>query len=215
MYVKASALGYIPLRRFGLDDSHERYGYQLVLTMSAAVPSPSSCLPADQGHQERTHCHSQPSVSLRSGTRIAVNTGADKALLNPLLIISLHRNSSGARTDSAEYTGATGLKCRIRGDDFHIPKYLYAFMQSRDSDWLWAARTRARSSSPGRVKNFHFSMSSRPALGPTQPPIQREPGALSPDVKRPGREADHSLPTSTEVKKTWIYTSTPPCVFMA
>jgi hypothetical protein len=27
------------------------------------------------------------------------------------------------------------------------------------------------SSSPGRVKNFYFSMSSRLALGPTQPPI--------------------------------------------
>jgi hypothetical protein len=26
---------------------------------------------------------------------------------------------------------------------------------------------------------------------------------------RPGREADHSPPTSAEVKKMWIYTSTP------
>jgi hypothetical protein len=34
------------------------------------------------------------------------------------------------------------------------------------------------------------------------------PRALSPGVKRPGREADHS-PTSVEVKKTWIYTSPP------
>jgi hypothetical protein len=33
-------------------------------------------------------------------------------------------------------------------------------------------------------------------------------------VKRPGREADHSPPTSTEVKKMWVYTSTPPYVFM-
>jgi hypothetical protein len=41
------------------------------------------------------------------------------------------------------------------------------------------------------------------------------PGALSPDVKRPGREADDSPPTSAEVKKIWIYTSTPPYAFMA
>jgi hypothetical protein len=30
-----------------------------------------------------------------------------------------------------------------------------------------------------------------------------------------GREADHSPPTSAEVKKMWIYTPTPPYVFMA
>jgi hypothetical protein len=47
------------------------------------------------------------------------------------------------------------------------------------------------------------------------PPIQRVPGDLSPGLKRRGREADHSPPTSAEVKKTWIYTSTPPYVFMA
>jgi hypothetical protein len=40
-------------------------------------------------------------------------------------------------------------------------------------------------------------------------------GALSPEVKRLGREADHSPPTSAEVKNTWIYTSTPPYAFMA
>jgi hypothetical protein len=40
-------------------------------------------------------------------------------------------------------------------------------------------------------------------------------GGISPGVKRPGREADHSPPTSAEVKKTLIYTFTPPYVFMA
>jgi hypothetical protein len=42
---------------------------------------------------------------------------------------------------------------------------------NRYSDWLWAGRLRSWSLSPGRVKNFLFSMSSRPALGSTQPPI--------------------------------------------
>jgi len=37
------------------------------------------------------------------------------------------------------------------------------------------------------------------ALGPTQPPIQWVPRALSLGVKRPGREADHSPPSSAEV----------------
>jgi hypothetical protein len=40
----------------------------------------------------------------------------------------------------------------------------------------------------------------RPALGPTKPPVQRAPGALSPEVKWPGREADHSPTSSAEVK---------------
>jgi hypothetical protein len=80
--------------------------------------------------------------------------------------------------------------------------------------WLLAERPRGRSSSPGMVKDFHSSMSSRPALGSTQLPIQWVPGALSPEVKRPGCEADHSPPTSAEVKKTWVYTSIPPYAFM-
>jgi hypothetical protein len=77
------------------------------------------------------------------------------------------------------------------------------------SDWLRAGRPRNRSSSPGRVNNFLFFTSSRPALGSTQP-LQWVPGALS-----PGREAEHSSPASAGVKKMWIYTSTPPYAFMA
>jgi hypothetical protein len=45
--------------------------------------------------------------------------------------------------------------------------------------WLRAGRLRGWGSSPGRVKNYYFSISSRPALGSTQPPIQWVPGALS------------------------------------
>jgi hypothetical protein len=75
---------------------------------------------------------------------------------------------------------------------------------SRYRDKLRAGRPRGRSSSPGRVKNFLFSTSSRPALGPTQTPIQ-----CVPRVKRPRREADHSPATSAEIKKMWIYTSLP------
>jgi hypothetical protein len=68
---------------------------------------------------------------------------------------------------------------------------------------------------PGGGKIFDFSMSSTPALGPIQPPIQWVQRALSPGVKRTWREADDSPPTSAEVKKSWIYTFTPPYAFMA
>jgi hypothetical protein len=78
-----------------------------------------------------------------------------------------------------------------------------------------SGRQRGRSSSPGRVKNFLFSTSFRSALGPTQLPIQWIPEAFSSGKKRQGREADHSPPTSPEVKKMWIYTFTPPYAFMA
>jgi hypothetical protein len=37
-------------------------------------------------------------------------------------------------------------------------------------------------------------------------------GDISKGVKGPGSEADHSLPTSSLVKKTWIYTFTPSVV---
>jgi hypothetical protein len=77
---------------------------------------------------------------------------------------------------------------------FLITSYSY-------SDWLRAGRLRSRSSSPDRVKNLLFSTASRPALGSTQPPLQWVPTVLSSWVKRPGHEADHSLPISAEVRK--------------
>jgi hypothetical protein len=50
--------------------------------------------------------------------------------------------------------------------------------------------------------------------GFTQCPIKWIREALSPGIKRPGREADYSPPGSAEVKKMWIYTSTPLYAFM-
>jgi hypothetical protein len=89
-------------------------------------------------------------------------------------------------------------------------------VQSRDSSVGVATGygLDGRSSSPNGGMIFVLSMS-RPVLGPTQPPIQWVPGVLSPRVKRLGREADPSPPTTAEVNNTWIYTSTPPYVFMA
>jgi hypothetical protein len=46
--------------------------------------------------------------------------------------------------------------------------------------------------------------------GPTHPPIQCVPA-----VKRPGRQADRSHPSSAEVTNVWCYTSNAQYVFMA
>jgi hypothetical protein len=52
-----------------------------------------------------------------------------------------------------------------------------------------------------RLGIFVFITAYRTALGPTQPPVQWVPGSLSLGVKLAGREADHSPPSSAEVKQ--------------
>jgi hypothetical protein len=58
-------------------------------------------------------------------------------------------------------------------------------------------------------KNFLSSSSSRPAVRPTQPPIQWVPGALSLGVKRPGREGDRSPPVVPRSRKCGLYIHSP------
>ena len=61
-----------------------------------------------------------------------------------------------------------------------------------------------------RQEIFVFSKTSKPALGPTHLPTQWVPGAISPGVKRPGRDVNHLPPSTAEVKNEWSYTSAPP-----
>ena len=67
---------------------------------------------------------------------------------------------------------------------------------------------------PGIGSRFRrdFAHPSRPAPGPTQPPIQWLP-ALFPGVKRSGRGVDHLPPSSAEVKERvelYLYSSSGP-----
>jgi hypothetical protein len=50
------------------------------------------------------------------------------------------------------------------------------------------------------LRNFLITTASRLALGATQPHIQWITGDLSLGIKRPECEADHSPPSSVEVK---------------
>jgi hypothetical protein len=56
------------------------------------------------------------------------------------------------------------------------------------------------------VESRVFPISSRPILGPTQPLIQRVPGAVCPGVKR---ERAHSPLSRSKVKNMWICTPFP------
>jgi hypothetical protein len=73
----------------------------------------------------------------------------------------------------------------------------------------------AGSSSPGRVKNFPLLHIVQTGSGVHPTSYKMGTRGSFPGVKRQVREADHSPPTSAEVKKMWIYASTPPYVFMA
>jgi hypothetical protein len=52
-----------------------------------------------------------------------------------------------------------------------------------------------------RLEIFLFTTAFRMALGPTQPPIQWVPDALSLGLKQPEREVNHSPPSTAEVKE--------------
>jgi len=66
---------------------------------------------------------------------------------------------------------------------------------------------------PGQPKNrqvfsrrrqdvSHLSTASIPVLWPNRPLIYRVPCSLSMEVKRPGRETNHSIPSSAELHST-------------
>jgi hypothetical protein len=109
-----------------------------------------------------------------------------------IIVLDLCTNEDGlASTGAWEINKNCVLKTR------HLRRYLRIILK-------WS-----------RVKNFLFSVSSRPALGGTQPTIQWVTGGTFSGVKWPKRETDHSPPPNAEVKKTCIYISTSTYAFMA
>jgi hypothetical protein len=84
--------------------------------------------------------------------------------------------------------------------------------RSQDSSVTIATRLDEWVSIPSRI--FLFAAASGLSLGPTQPPSQCVPQAITPGVRLLGCEAYHSPPTSAEVKNVWNCPSTPPYIFM-
>ena len=76
----------------------------------------------------------------------------------------------------------------------------------------WAGGLRVRI--PARQKYHFFTKSPERALGLTRPRIQWVSRVLSSEIKRPGRETDHT-PSSTDVKNKRSHISVPPYAFKA
>jgi hypothetical protein len=87
-------------------------------------------------------------------------------------------------------------------------------VRSRYSDWLRTGRPRGREFESRYGQEF-FPRRPNRLWGPPSLLSDGLRGALSPWVKRPEHEADHSPPASAEVKKTSICSSTPPYAFMS
>jgi hypothetical protein len=102
-------------------------------------------------------------------------------------------------------------------------RLILSVIYCRGTAWWWISQisnrsyyvriilaTRSKVDSP-QGKIFLSSTVSRPALGPTQPPIQSVPGAVSPGSMRPEREADHlhQMPWSRKVE---LYLHFPICL---
>jgi hypothetical protein len=80
---------------------------------------------------------------------------------------------------------------------------------SRDSSVGIATGWTAGVRFPAEARGFLYSTPSRPALEPTQSPIQWVSKVLSPALKRQGSEAEHSHPSSDNSKNGGAIPSLP------
>jgi hypothetical protein len=94
------------------------------------------------------------------------------------------------------------------------PNILFSILSSNTLNLCSSLRVTGRTGSRVRfpVGAGNFSLHHRIQNSSRAHPASYPTGtrALSLGVKRPGHEADHSLPSSAEVKNAWSYTSTPP-----
>jgi len=71
---------------------------------------------------------------------------------------------------------------------------------------LWGVRSEFRIPTGGRAVSLVRNV--QPGCEAHPPSYSVSNGTVSPGVKRPRHQADHSSPSRTEVKNEWRYTST-------
>jgi hypothetical protein len=86
------------------------------------------------------------------------------------------------------------------------------FFLSRDSSVGIASAYGMETRRPGFNYRHGEEVILRSAQGPVHPPFSWVPEILFPRIKRPGRETDHSAPSSAEVKNGGVI---PPLLHMS
>jgi hypothetical protein len=123
-------------------------------------------------------------VCLISATRRPVSCDMTQhfAFIHPQcsLFTQVHNNNVSYHRDVLKPSVYAGAYIKFQCTKSEEPVQLRQY-----SVWLWAGRLGDQGTIPGRGERiFPLTSVSRPALGPTQPPVQWVPGVVSPGLKR-------------------------------
>jgi hypothetical protein len=94
----------------------------------------------------------------------------------------------------------------------HLCIQLYPFTAHTYRESGWTTDKPGFGSRQG--KRFSILQNVKTGCGAHPPSHQMDTGVPYPGVKQPGREANHSPPSSADIKNAWSCNSTPPNVFM-
>lgn len=103
------------------------------------------------------------------------------------------------------------MNCKFRRNNYFVVLSLFL------TEPLWcigyATGCVAQGSNPGKGELFFFSAKGLYRLSDLPSLVLNVCRYSFPVINRPGRDVDHSSPTSAKVKSKWIYTFTPPIRF--
>jgi hypothetical protein len=133
-----------------------------------------------------------------------VETGlsSDMSIFTPRGVINLRRGGKKERKNMGQERKMRIKIIPCQRITFFILKYWTSYSSSVGiAPGYWLDDGALGFDSRRNLGIFLFTTVSRPALGPTQRPIQWVPGALTLGTKRPSREADHSPPSNAKVEE--------------